>query len=167
MPILLNVLIGVPQMLSNIQMILICVAVSCGTPRLFACRDERRLTMLLFSTDRCPSRAEHVPGAARERLALSPPAQRAKGTPGQWPLTASGIWFPRYPRVALCHGHVSLPSFSSCLSLANIHMHAGRSGTCNVTACRFPRWLSSSEITPPRSRMTCSMRLRACISSHS
>jgi hypothetical protein len=28
MPILLNVLIGVPQMLSNIQMILICVAVS-------------------------------------------------------------------------------------------------------------------------------------------
>ena len=28
MPILLNVLIGVPQMLSNIQMILICIGVS-------------------------------------------------------------------------------------------------------------------------------------------
>jgi hypothetical protein len=31
MPILLNVLIGVPQMLSNIQMILICVGVSSET----------------------------------------------------------------------------------------------------------------------------------------
>jgi hypothetical protein len=112
MPILLNVLIGVPQMLSNIQMILICVAVSGGTHRLFACRDERRLTTLLFLTDRCPSRAEHVPRAARERLALSPPAKRAKGAPGQRPLTASGIWFPRCPRVAQCHVHVSLPSLS-------------------------------------------------------
>ena len=32
MPIVLNVIIGVPQMLSNIQMILICVGVSGDTP---------------------------------------------------------------------------------------------------------------------------------------
>jgi sodium/potassium-transporting ATPase subunit alpha len=32
MPVLLNVLLGVPQMLSNIQMILICVAVRTAHP---------------------------------------------------------------------------------------------------------------------------------------
>lgn len=120
MPILLNIFLGVPQMLSNIQMILICVAVSGGTPRVFACRDEKRLTPLLFSTDRRPPRAEHVPRTARERLALSPPAQRAKGTPGQRPLTASGICFSRCPRVALCHVHVGPPSFSHHVSLLRI-----------------------------------------------
>jgi hypothetical protein len=117
MPVLLNILIGVPQMLSNIQMILICVAVSDKIPARFACHNEKWLTTSLFLADRRPPCAEHVRRAARERLTLPPTAKRAKGALGQWSLTTSGIWFPWYPRVALRHDHVSLPSFSGQVCL--------------------------------------------------
>jgi hypothetical protein len=110
MPVVLNILIGVPQMLSNIQMILICVAVSGKTLARFACRYEKQLTTLLIPTDRRPSRTEYVPGASGVRLTLPPATQRAKGALGQWSLAASGIWLPRYPRVALRNVHVSLTS---------------------------------------------------------
>ena len=70
MPIILNVIIGVPQMLSNIQMILICVGVSGESPLL------RILGTYMNATrdfaDGCPSRAEHVLGATRKWLALPP-----------------------------------------------------------------------------------------------
>jgi hypothetical protein len=69
MPIILNVIIGVPQMLSNIQMILICVGVSADTLLVsYRCSREYDFSF----ADGCPSRSEHVLGAARKRLALSP-----------------------------------------------------------------------------------------------
>jgi hypothetical protein len=67
MPIVLNVIIGVPQMLSNIQMILICVGVS-GDTSSPGCTNGVNTNMT--SVDRCSSRAEYVLGAARERIAL-------------------------------------------------------------------------------------------------
>jgi hypothetical protein len=70
MPIVLNVIIGVPQMLSNIQMILICVGVS--GPLLPGCTKRAYMIMTWCFVDGCPSRAEYVFGAARKRIALPP-----------------------------------------------------------------------------------------------
>ena len=76
MPIVLNVVIGVPQMLSNIQMILICVGVSGETLPLpgfiFARRADTNLTRDF--ADGCPSRAEYVLRTARNWLTVSPAA---------------------------------------------------------------------------------------------
>lgn len=67
MPIVLNVIIGVPQMLSNIQMILICVGVSDDTSSP-GCTNGANTNMIFV--DGCSSRPEYVLGAARERIAL-------------------------------------------------------------------------------------------------
>jgi hypothetical protein len=78
MPIVLNVVIGVPQMLSNIQMILICVGVS-EAPFLsgfiFARRKNVADTNLTWDfADGCPSRVEYVPRTARNWLVVPPSA---------------------------------------------------------------------------------------------
>jgi hypothetical protein len=57
-------------MLSNIQMILICVGVSGETPLLRVLGTYMNATRDFV--DGCPSRAKHVLGATRERLALPP-----------------------------------------------------------------------------------------------
>jgi hypothetical protein len=79
MPILLNVVIGVPQMLSNIQMILICVGVSCETLFLpgfiFACSENVADTNMTWDfADGYPSRAQYVLRTARNWLAVPPAA---------------------------------------------------------------------------------------------
>jgi hypothetical protein len=88
MPIVLNVVIGVPQMLSNIQMILICVGVSGETffflGFIFAHRENVADTNLTWDfADGCPSRAKYVLRTARNWLTVSPAAQRTKGAHGQ------------------------------------------------------------------------------------
>jgi hypothetical protein len=77
MPIVLNVVIGVPQMLSNIQMILICVGVSGETTFLpgfiFAPHENVADTNLTWDfADGCPSRAEYVLRTARNWLVVPP-----------------------------------------------------------------------------------------------
>jgi hypothetical protein len=79
MPIVLNVVIGVPQMLSNIQMILICVGVSGETLLLpgfiFARLENVADTNLTWDfADGCPSRVEYVLRTARNWLVVPPAA---------------------------------------------------------------------------------------------
>ena len=82
-------------MLSNIQMILICVGVSDETP-LFRILGTY-MNAILDSADRCPSRAEHVLGATRKWLALPPSPQCTEGAPGQQSLALSCLRLPRHP----------------------------------------------------------------------
>ena len=75
MPIVVNVVIGVPQMLSNIQMILICVGVSSETVLSLARRETvADMNLTCDFADGCPSRAEYVPRTSRNWLAVPPTA---------------------------------------------------------------------------------------------
>jgi hypothetical protein len=77
MPIVFNVVIGVPQMLSNIQMILICVGISGETLFLpgfiFVCHENVADTNLTWDfADRYPFCTEYVLQTARNWLAVPP-----------------------------------------------------------------------------------------------
>ena len=136
MPVILNVCLGVPQMLSNIQMILICVAVR-KTPFLHSFMTLAHVPYRY--ADRCTAGAQHVLRTSRKRSAQPPATQRAHGPPRELPFVTARVRLPWRPRVALCHVHVRRPpSVVVTRPAANDSrmLHAGHSGISRSTG--FP-----------------------------
>jgi hypothetical protein len=98
MPVLLNILIGVPQMLSNIQMILICVAVWCIL-RFFT----STLNDLL---DGCSARSKPLPGTTGAWPPPPAPTQRQEGPTCRLEAPSARVWIPRGPGISLRHDNV-------------------------------------------------------------
>jgi sodium/potassium-transporting ATPase subunit alpha len=105
MPVLLNILLGLPQILSSIQMIIICVGVSAQLP--FFILSGLRPDPL---TDRCPACSLNVSRKAGIRYPHAQAPKHQKRPHGRLEAAPSCLWVHRYSRVLVCHVNVRMSS---------------------------------------------------------
>lgn len=150
MPIMLNVVIGVPQMLSNIQMILICVGVSGETPFLpgfiLACRENVVDTNLTWTLQTYVLFALSMCFEPPETGFLSRPprnVRKERMASGRLFLQAYGFLGILESFCAMLMSVTSPFSYQMFLNalimMCICNACSGRFGTYSVLACRFPR----------------------------
>ena len=149
MPVLLNVLLGVPQMLSNIQMILICVAVCTNSYILcYACSrsvSPRRPTSCPRSA--CASSRQKVDCSPARHATCARTASRTSAC--CCTRTAFSVSSSR-SALCLCPSSPCRPHSSTSPADARRFLHAGHSGISRSMACPSHRWRANSATTRTR-----------------